>query len=191
MLSILPRLVLAVLAGLASPPALANPEAAAAAWRHFQVQAGVALQELASENAAAPLRQEHPVLELAFSSMFEPMGERGLEYSAQLRGLEGRHVQVTGHMVREGRRPTGMFLLTPKPVRIDGNGSGEIGDLPATVVYVLLAPEFAEALVGFRPGWVTVTGVLELGVQPERDGRNSVVRVRLDAAASTDLVIGN
>jgi hypothetical protein len=180
------------LAGLvlvAAPFLHAAPDPAAAVWARFQQRAALATHELAALPVAAPVASaDVTVLPLSYPAMFEPAGERGLEYTAGLRELEGRRVQVTGFMVREERRAPGLFLLTPRPVRIEGTEG--IADLPPTTVHVVLEESRAGAPVGYRPGQITVTGTLELGVQPLRDGRNSIVRVRLEdsmALASVEL----
>jgi hypothetical protein len=96
--------------------------------------------------------------------------------------LDGQTVQVTGWIVREADRAPGTFLVTSRPMRTDWSGGS--GDLPPATLHVILAPSRAHVRPGYRPGVITLVGVLGLGAQPMPDARNSVLRLYLDEAAS-------
>jgi hypothetical protein len=89
---------------------------------------------------------------------------------------------VTGYIVREAERAAGTLLVTARPMRTDVSGGW--GDLPPAALHVLLAPSYAKVRPGYRPGAITVAGVLRLGTKPMPDGRNAVLSLYLDEAAS-------
>lgn len=175
--------------GLAAAPFLqAATDPSTAAWLRFQQRAAEVTYELTTTAAALPVPAADLTLSLAFGAMFEPVGERGLEYTPALRALDGQQVQLTGYMVREERRTAGLFLLAPQPLRLEGTAC--VADLPPTTVHVVLAKSLATAPVGYRPGRVTVRGVVALGVQSMPDGRNATVRVLLDEEVSQWVIRG-
>lgn len=124
-----------------------------------------------------------PAASLAFSDFFGPIGDRGLDYSDTLRALAGRRIRISGYMVREPVRSPGLFMLTARPVTIEKSGYCFHEDLPPSTVHVI-DPSAAARPLPYRPGRLELVGTLELGPRPEADGRNSIVRLVLDSAAS-------
>jgi hypothetical protein len=164
-------------------------------WERFQAQAGITLRALEQDRptgdeavAGEPAVDE---LALVFGQLFEPMGDRGLEFSAGVRLLEGHQVTIRGYMVRDRQWAPRLFVLAPRPIRLDTSGSGEVLDLPPTAVYVHLSGDAPEVPVGYRPGLVVVRGQLELGPQTEANGRNSFLRLRLDSTTSAGMLPGH
>jgi hypothetical protein len=157
----------------------------AAAWARFAARAEVALESAAE---TGPVGISSDAVRLSFREFFGPVGDRGLEYSVQLRALDGRKVTLTGYMVRDPARPRGLFILASSPVRLEQSFVCSQTELPTAVAYVLLAD--GNAVVPYRPGCISVTGHLELGPRAETDGRNSTLRLRLDAAATTSFLSG-
>ena len=129
MLSLTFRAALRAVIGVAACTSLsvAAPDATGG-WQHLQQRAAVALRELAAAPARALDESLVPEIELAYDQLFEPIGERGLEYTTALRQWDGQTVQVTGFIVREAERAPGVFLLTARPLRTDVSGGS--GDLP-------------------------------------------------------------
>lgn len=129
---------------------------------------------------------EAPVA-LRFAEMYvRPVGPAGLEGTALLRSLHGRGVRLVGYLAK--REAPGPLILAPVPVTLGEEDEGLADDLPATAVFVHLAPAFETAAVPHRPGLVSLAGTLELGPRRESDGRISSVRLRLDEAASRALL---
>lgn len=123
------------------------------------------------------------VTALKFRELFElPVGDRGLEFSDQLRALAGQRVRLLGFMVHEDEPVSGRLLLSPFPLTLRSEEYGPCDDLPATVVFVHLATA-GDAPVPFTPGLLLLTGTIEMGNVPEADGRISAVRLRLDPPA--------
>lgn len=153
------------------------------AWRRFAAQSHAVLAEL--HRAERPAAGDAPagVTDLAFADLFGPAGDRGLEYSAKLRALEGRAVRLTGCMVRGTARLPGAFLLAARPATDESSGRCAPDVMPAAIVQVILAPA-SDRPVPYRPGWLTVTGRVELGPRREADGRNSFVRLMSDPTAA-------
>ena len=120
-------------------------------------------------------------MDLAFAEFFEPIGDRGLEYSAKLRALEGKRVRLVGYMIREPERAPGIFRLTPLPLAVGAKGSCAADHAPPSAVHVFVSG-VASRLVPYRPGRLVFLGRLEIGPRVEADGRNSVVRLILDDA---------
>jgi hypothetical protein len=179
-------LVLPVFAGLWATSSSAAPEdgraATALAWRIHSIRASDALRqaEAASVEPATPADGA----ELRFDEFFASVvGDRGLELSARLRSLHGRRVVISGFMVREPRRTPGMFLLAPQPARVTDDGFCLFDDLPTATLHVLTGSGPADRPEPFRPGRLTLVGILDVGSAPMADGRNSYVRLRLDPTA--------
>lgn len=175
--------VAAALAAPALAQPAADPAVASRAWRHFAAQSHLALSGLHSADRAPLLATREGVADLAFGDLFGPVGDRGLEFSAKLRGLEGRPVRLIGCMVRETARTPGGFLLASHPATAESRGSCAADAVPASAVQVVLAGAPARP-VPYRPGWLALTGRIELGPRVESDGRNSFVRLVLDPEAS-------
>lgn len=148
----------------------------------FRVCLGFALS-LCALPAWGQAGPAEPAAEVRFDEIFSPVGARGLEYSAKLRGLAGRRVSIRGYMVAREAAPSGTFLLAPVPVQLHEAEYGLADDLPPATVFVE-APAWRGLTVPHRPGPLTVTGVLELGNREEPDGRISSVRLVLDGPDS-------
>jgi hypothetical protein len=132
----------------------------------------------AGTNALPPLHSG--VSEFKFNEFFRsPIGPRGLEYTDQLRHLEGRRIRILGYMVQQTKPVAGCFLFTPVPVRLNEHEYGHADDLPATALHVI-TDESAPAQTPFTPGPLLLTGKLSLGNRTEADGRISTVRLFLD-----------
>jgi hypothetical protein len=172
-----------LLALMLSTPALVAADAVtAAAWQRLHAKSRATLATI--ERTADVLPTGEPgVVDVSFREFFAPAGDAGLEYSAKLRDLAGKRVRLTGYMVREPKRQRGVFVLSPFPTTVESSGVCVTDDVPAVAVHVLLPAAKAETPVPFQPGRLVLTGVLELGPRPEADGRNSVVRLRLEAPA--------
>jgi hypothetical protein len=120
------------------------------------------------------------VHELKFSEFFKmPAGPLGLELTDKLRGLVGRRVRILGFMVRQTRPSPGVAIISPFALATNEYEYGLADDFPAAVVYVE-TPRFADLAVPYTPGPLLLTGTLEIGRREERDGRVSLVRLRLD-----------
>ncbi len=125
------------------------------------------------------------VTDLEFSEFFSPVvGDRGLEVTDKLRDLAGQRVRLVGFMVRQSLPTPGVLLLAPQPVQVDEVEYGACDDLPPQIVRVFV-PLTAGAQVPLTPGPLLLSGTLEVGQQPEPDGRNSFIRLRLDAPGLT------
>jgi hypothetical protein len=120
------------------------------------------------------------VTDLSFSEFFAPIGDRGLEFTETLRALAGKRVRLVGYMVREQGRPPGLFLFAGWPLVVETMGMCNIDDTPATTVHVF-PPATAAKVIPWRPGQLALIGTLDLGARLEADGRNSFVRLVLDA----------
>ena len=120
------------------------------------------------------------VTDLEFSEFFSPViGDRGLEVTDKLRALAGQRVRLVGFMVRQSLPTPGVLLLAPQPIQVDEVEYGACDDLPPQVVRVFV-PLPAGIQVPLTPGPLLLTGTIEVGQQPEPDGRNSFIRLRLD-----------
>ena len=121
------------------------------------------------------------VEELKFGDFFvSPVGQRGLEVTAKLRGLDGKRVRMLGYMVQQEEPPSGRFLFSPLPAQqVHEHDNGLADDLPASTVFVSV-PTVRDAAVPYAPGLMLLTGTLSVGNRTEPDGRISVVRLALD-----------
>lgn len=176
---------------LAAQTAHAPRDAAAApgalAWSKFSAQSRAALADAAT--TVAPKLGSLPagVTELSFSEFFAPIGDRGLEFSAKLRALSGKRVRLVGYMVREQGRPSGLFLFAGWPLVVETKGMCNVDDTPPTTVHVLPSAT-ATKVIPWRPGQLALIGTLDLGARLEADGRNSYVRLILEAGELAELV---
>jgi hypothetical protein len=167
---------------VARPPRgpAASPEALA--WQRYLAQSKSTLTQHDSASAAAALPPAPAgVTDLALSDFFAPIGDRGLEYSEKSRALSGQRVRLVGYMVREQERAPGLFRFAGWPIVVETQGLCVVDDTPPSVAYVIV-PSSATAAPAWRPGRIVLTGTLELGARAEADGRNSFVRLILDAA---------
>jgi hypothetical protein len=106
-------------------------------------------------------------------------GPAGLGPSVKARAHAGRRVRLVGFMAHMEEPQVGAFWLAPHPVECDEGGGGT-GDLPPEAVRVVVRSRPAEA-VEHLEGPIAVTGVLEVGNQPDAGGRVSAFRLLLDA----------
>lgn len=179
---------IAPLLGQPSPdPRRAGHSASAVAWQRYAAQSHAALAALHESTDAALPPPPAGVNDLQFAEFFGPIGDRGLEYSAKLRALNGRTVRLVGFMVREQDHAPGLFLFAGWPLSVTTKGPCSYDDAPPTAVHVLLP---TRRPVPYRPGRIILIGRLELGPRPEADGRNSTVRLVLDASAAAAFAPG-
>ena len=132
----------------------------------------------------ASVADRAPATELRFAEFFQlPIGPRGLQASLKLLALDGQRVHMVGYMARQDGETAvpGLFILAPLPVALGDEDESFADDLPASVLYVHLQPRDSAGYVQHMSGLITVFGTLELGAQPEIDGRTSFVRLRLEA----------
>ncbi len=169
--------------------ALAAFLAAPAALAHEEAPRRIEQRPLAGPDAAAPVVEVPPapegVTHIDFAEFFKkPVGRRGLEYSESLRALDGKRVRVLGYMVGTDEPAPGLLMLAPFPIHLHESEYGMADDLPPSALHVI-APALVEHRVAFAPGPLLVTGKLELGFKAMSDGRNSPLRIVLDAADTT------
>ena len=163
---------------------LVAADPAAGAWQQYRNRAALALIENQRAPATIPPLPEN-TFELRFEDFYARIvGARGLEYTDALRALDGKRVRVLGHMVREPARSNGVFMLTPWPTKIENDGFCIIEDLPPATLHVMLPGAAANLPSPYLPGRLLLTGTLEVGPSLTADGRNSAVRLRLDAASA-------
>jgi hypothetical protein len=120
---------------------------------------------------------------LEFRDFFEPGA--ALVPTQKLRALVGKRVRLVGFMAQLELPPRGAFYLVPRPVRCDESGGGT-ADLPPESVLVISRSSAGQA-VPFLAGALDVAGILEVGNQPDSEGRASAFRLRLDAELATEL----
>jgi hypothetical protein len=160
-----------------SPPASATEAASAATGT--MIPAASATPEGANAKALPPLPSG--VTELQFNEFFrQPIGPRGLEFTDQLRSLDGRRIRILGYMVRQARPVDRCFLLASRPITVNEAEYGLCDDLPSNTVHVITGAD-APAQTPFTPGPLLLTGTLSVGNRVEADGRVSAVRLHLDA----------
>lgn len=134
--------------------------------------------ELAKDGRLPPLPEG--VAELSFAHFFKtPVGERGLEFSDTLLQMNGRRVRILGYMVKQTRPSPGIAILAPFNFTTNEAEYSLADDIPPAVVFVEV-PEYADIAVPHTRGPLLLTGTLEVGRREERDGRVSLVRLRLD-----------
>lgn len=125
------------------------------------------------------------VTDLEFSEFFAPIvGDRGLELTDKIRALHGQRVRLLGFMVRQALPTPGVLLFAPQPIQVDEVEYGACDDLPPQVVRTFV-PLPAGDQVPLAAGALLLTGTLEVGQQSEIDGRNSLIRLRLDTPELT------
>lgn len=127
--------------------------------------------------AAAPASSRDAAPTLRLAELLEQDGG-ALRPSARAAALSGRRVHLDGFMAQMEEPPGGGFWLVPRPLECDESGDGT-GDLPPTAVFVVVRSA-GDRAVAFRPGLLSVTGVLELGARAGPDGRVSSIRLLLD-----------
>lgn len=128
---------------------------------------------------------------LKFGDFFrQPVGPRGLELGDALRRADGRDAQLVGYMVSQEGARAGLFLLTPRPVRMSEHADGEADDLPPATVTVLLDETQRDRVIQHREGLVALTGRLSVGREEDPSGRVSWVRLHLPPQALADSHLG-
>ncbi|MDE2402960.1 MAG: hypothetical protein KGL90_14975 [Burkholderiales bacterium] len=157
--------------------------AASLCWAHGTVATQAAPRTIA---VSGPLAAPPPgVTDLKFREMFQlPIGPKGLALSDKLRQLDGKPVRMVGYMVAQESASAGEFILSPLPVEIGDEDESLSDDLPASSIFVHLAPEAAVRTVPNLGGLLRVTGTLRIGVHDEPDGRVSSFRLELDEPTS-------
>ncbi|MBE2212835.1 MAG: hypothetical protein IAE82_03115 [Opitutaceae bacterium] len=133
-----------------------------------------------------PTAADGPIATLGFDEILVlPVGPKGWELTEKARALDGRRVQLTGHMVRELNPDPDLFLVAASPVTTYACESLAASDVPPNAVQVMLAPRPGLG-VTWRPQQLTVIGRLELGHREERDGRVSHVRLVAEQVLAAD-----
>jgi hypothetical protein len=124
-------------------------------------------------------KPDPPPEEIAFAEFFDPApSRRGLKPSARLLGVAGKRVRIVGFMAQMEKPPKGGFILCSRPVFATEAGGGT-ADLPPDAVLVVVQSAAGKELEKV-PGPLEVTGLLELGVREDEDGRVSRIRIILD-----------
>ena len=121
-----------------------------------------------------------------FGKVFKrPAGPKGLEYTEEARGLDGKKVRLGGYMVRHWHEDAAVFLFTEHPRVLNMAEYGLADDLPPEAVHVILPvlPGHAPDCVRQR---IEVYGRLELGPRQERDSRVSQVRIYAERITAGD-----
>ncbi|HUN80504.1 MAG TPA: hypothetical protein VMV81_03245 [Phycisphaerae bacterium] len=124
------------------------------------------------------------VTDLSFKEFFKfPVGDRGLELTDKLRGLDKKRVRIVGYMARKDIVEPGQFIMASVPVKIDDDEMSLCDDLPGATVFVI-DPARPHVKPAFIPGRLVLTGTLSLGNREEPDGRISLIRLTLDMPTS-------
>ncbi len=136
----------------------------------------------AGSDARTGLIQEEtdPGEALGFDELYvTPAGPKGLEYSAKARGLEGKRVSMTGHMVKHYHDDPSLFMFSAVPTAHNQLEYILADSLPVNLVHVVMQvrPGDAPAFVSRK---ITLTGSLEMGPRQEIDGRTSNIRLICD-----------
>jgi len=147
---------------------------ATAALGFFSASNGHELQRTHAEFKVAP-----EAAHVALTELVEPHGG-ALRLSQKARGLEQHRVRLVGYMAKLELPPLGGFYLTAQPVNGDESGAGT-GDLPLDAVLVL-APSAGSKPLPTLEGPVEVTGLLELGLREDSEGRANWIRLHLEPA---------
>jgi hypothetical protein len=141
---------------------------------------------IASTGMASAQGGDGEPIDLAFASFFrQPIGPRGLEFSAALRAADGQRVRLVGHVVTREHSVAGRFLFAPRPVRLSEDADGDADDLPAATVTVVLPERLRERVVAPRPGPIAITGRLHVGRAEDASGHVSWLRLDLDPETPT------
>ncbi len=136
---------------------------------------------LASAGMASAQGGEGQPIDLAFATFFrQPIGPRGLEFSAALRAADGQRVRLVGYIVTREHAVAGWFLFTPRPVRLSEDADGDADDLPPATVTVVLPERLREQVVAPQPGPIAITGRLHVGRAEDASGHVSWLHLDLD-----------
>lgn len=149
-------------------------------------QSGATQAEQEPEVFPEESRRSHEPL--SFEEVFvTPAGPKGLEYTAKIKGLNGRKICITGFMVRHADIDTSAFLFCATPRVYNEREEGLADSIPPHMLYVILPVRGHDA-----PAWrrekMTLYGTLELGGHQELSGRISHLRLRCEAV--TDALTG-
>jgi hypothetical protein len=118
---------------------------------------------------------------LAMEEIFRtPAGPKGLEYTDKAKSLDGKKVQVTGHMVRHAHADPRVFLFAPRRMVLFQAEFGTADDLPPYALHVISANAPEGKAARYLRDEIRVMGTLQLGPRQEIDGRISHVRLLLD-----------
>ncbi len=143
----------------------------------FLSVAGLNNPSLAQPQGVSP----STVSTIAFRDFFRmPVGPLGLEFTELLRLANNTKVQIAGYMVAQEDSPKGLFLLTPRPVRMSEHADGDADDLPVNTLAVLMPTIDQDQLIEHHTGLMKLTGVLKVGRFELDNGRVVWVRLLLD-----------
>jgi hypothetical protein len=153
----------------------------AMAWQRHVARSHGVLASLNRPDTSGLPAAPVDVTDLAFAEFFAPIGDRGLEYSAKLRALDGQRVRLVGYMIREPERARGLFRVAASPLNVDPTGACAPDQVPPSAVHVIESSS-ALRLMPYRPGRLVLVGRIEIGPRVEADGRNSIVRLIVEHA---------
>jgi hypothetical protein len=145
----------------------------------LSIAAAAAPAPVAAPAAPRPESAPKDVVPTLLLAELVESGQAGLGPSARARAHAGSRVRLVGFMARMEEPQVGAFWLAPYPVKCDEGGAGT-GDLPLEAVLVVVRSRPTEP-VEHLEGPIAVTGVLEVGNQPDAAGRVSAFRLLLDA----------
>lgn len=194
----------------ATPPSQASAESSSPNLRSAKRRSDVIPpQRVTAKVPLLPPRPPLPdgVTDLSFEDFYKmPIGPRGMEFTDKIKALAGKRVRLAGFQVVEmvgvcnaepnanspARKARAMFeasvpgrlMLSPSPESVNFGHYALCDDLPPQVAFVTVSELFGQA-VPQHPGPLLVTGVLDVGNKPERDGRVSAVRITLDPIPKT------
>ena len=139
----------------------------------------------------ALVAEEAPAL-LTFDDIFKkPYGPRGPEYSEKALSLAGKRVKLegflvsykvlhtAGHLLKFTELVHGGCILVPVPVQVTPAEYAECDDLPACAVFLRESAHINSP--PRAPLYGAVTGIFELGMGKEADGRTSWLRLSVDS----------
>ena len=96
---------------------------------------------------------------LAFNSLYESIGVRGMEFSGRVRGLTGQIVGMTGYMAPPLKAESRFFVLSAEPLSLCPFCQSD-ADWPVDIVVVYLSHVAPMISSGTR---ITVSGRLDTG----------------------------
>lgn len=134
------------------------------------------------QHAVAAATPEAAPVDLALAAIFKPVGDLGLEYTAETLALRDQRVRLSGFMVHRCISGiTGQFMLTTRPVTLHEREMATADDLPLGTVFVILSESEAGFETPFVPGPLELVGTLRLGPREEPGDRVSHVRLEVGA----------
>ena len=118
--------------------------------------------------------------ELSLSNLIKrPVGPLGLEFSDQIKQLDGQRVQVTGFMIHTDWADRSVFMMSDYPSNVSEREFGSCDDLPPMQLFVKVPPGMQS---GVQRGVLHLAGTLRLGPADEPYDRRSFIRLELDPA---------